>query len=88
VAVIEAGGWDTHANQGGVKGILAQRLTGLDNALRTLADGLGPLWPQTAVLMVTEFGRTAAMNGTRPEAPITGRAVAPFSPGEPYAAAA
>jgi uncharacterized protein (DUF1501 family) len=46
-------------------GALAQRLAGLDNALRALADGLGPLWPQTAVLIVTEFGRTAAMNGTR-----------------------
>lgn len=65
VAVIEAGGWDTHANQGGAKGALAQRLAGLDKALRTLADELGPLWPQTAVLVVTEFGRTAAMNGTR-----------------------
>lgn len=65
VAVIEASGWDTHANQGGAKGTLAQRLAGLDRALRTLADELGPLWPQTAVLVVTEFGRTAAMNGTR-----------------------
>jgi uncharacterized protein (DUF1501 family) len=65
VAVIEAGGWDTHANQGGSKGALAQRLKGLDNALRALAEELGPLWPQTAVLVVTEFGRTAAMNGTR-----------------------
>lgn len=65
VAVIEASGWDTHANQGGSKGALAQRLTGLDKALRALADDLGPLWPQTAVLVVTEFGRTAAMNGTR-----------------------
>jgi uncharacterized protein (DUF1501 family) len=65
VAVIEASGWDTHANQGGAKGALGQRLTGLDKALRTLADDLGPLWPQTAVLVVTEFGRTAAMNGTR-----------------------
>jgi uncharacterized protein (DUF1501 family) len=65
VAVIEAGGWDTHANQGGAKGVLAQRLAGLDQALRALADELGPLWPQTAVLVVTEFGRTAAMNGTR-----------------------
>jgi uncharacterized protein (DUF1501 family) len=65
VAVIEAGGWDTHANQGAAKGALAQRLTGLDGALRVLADELGPLWPQTAVLVVTEFGRTAAMNGTR-----------------------
>jgi uncharacterized protein (DUF1501 family) len=65
VAVIEASGWDTHANQGGAKGALAQRLAGLDLALRGLADELGPLWPQTAVLVVTEFGRTAAMNGTR-----------------------
>ena len=65
IAVIEASGWDTHANQGGAKGILATRLTGLDQGLRSLADGLGPLWPQTAVLVVTEFGRTAAVNGTR-----------------------
>ncbi|HEV7359053.1 MAG TPA: DUF1501 domain-containing protein [Steroidobacteraceae bacterium] len=65
IAVIEATGWDTHANQGGAKGALATRLAGLDNALKSLADGLGPLWPQTAVLVVTEFGRTAAVNGTR-----------------------
>jgi uncharacterized protein (DUF1501 family) len=65
VAVIEASGWDTHANQGGAKGALAGRLAGLDKALKTLADELGPLWAQTAVLVVTEFGRTAAMNGTR-----------------------
>jgi uncharacterized protein (DUF1501 family) len=65
VAVIEASGWDTHANQGGANGALAQRLAGLDKALRVLADELGPLWPQTAVLVVTEFGRTAAVNGTR-----------------------
>jgi uncharacterized protein (DUF1501 family) len=65
VAVMEASGWDSHANQGGAKGALAQRLAGLDTALRALADELGSLWPQTAVLVVTEFGRTAAMNGTR-----------------------
>ncbi|HEX3846206.1 MAG TPA: DUF1501 domain-containing protein [Steroidobacteraceae bacterium] len=65
VAVIEATGWDTHANQGAANGTLAQRLAGLDAGLRALADELGSLWPQTAVLVVTEFGRTAAMNGTR-----------------------
>ncbi|HMC61173.1 MAG TPA: DUF1501 domain-containing protein [Candidatus Solibacter sp.] len=65
IAVIEASGWDTHANQGGSKGLLATRLAGLDQGLKSLADGLGPLWPQTAVLVVTEFGRTAAVNGTR-----------------------
>jgi uncharacterized protein (DUF1501 family) len=65
IAVMEATGWDTHANQGAAKGTLAQRLLGLDKALRALSDGLQGLWPQTAVLVVTEFGRTAAMNGTR-----------------------
>ena len=65
IAVLEATGWDTHANQGGARGALAQRLLGLDHALQTLGRELGPLWPQTAVLVVTEFGRTAAMNGTR-----------------------
>jgi uncharacterized protein (DUF1501 family) len=65
IAVIEASGWDTHANQGGAKGILATRLAGLDQGLKSLADGLGPLWQQAAVLVVTEFGRTAAVNGTR-----------------------
>jgi len=65
VAVFEATGWDTHANQGGTRGILAQRLGGLDKGLRALSEELGPLWAQTAILVVTEFGRTAAMNGTR-----------------------
>jgi uncharacterized protein (DUF1501 family) len=65
VAVIEATGWDTHANQGGSQGALAQRLAGLDGALRALCDGMGSLWPHTAVLVVTEFGRTASVNGTR-----------------------
>lgn len=65
VAVLEATGWDTHANQGGTRGVLAQRLGGLDKGLRTLCEELGPVWTRTAVLVVTEFGRTAAMNGTR-----------------------
>jgi uncharacterized protein (DUF1501 family) len=65
VAVFEATGWDTHANQGGARGVLAQRLGGLDRGLRTLSEELGAVWTRTAVLVVTEFGRTAAMNGTR-----------------------
>ncbi len=65
ITVFEATGWDTHANQGAARGVLAQRLGGLDHGLRTLFEELGPLWSQTAVLVVTEFGRTAAMNGTR-----------------------
>jgi uncharacterized protein (DUF1501 family) len=37
----------------------------LDAALGALGNDLGPLWGETAVLVITEFGRTAAMNGTR-----------------------
>jgi uncharacterized protein (DUF1501 family) len=65
IAVLEAGGWDTHANQGTTTGSLANRLEGLDNGLLTLQSGLGDAWSQTIVAVVTEFGRTVAVNGTR-----------------------
>lgn len=64
VAVFDTTGWDTHANEGAAQGQLAQRLKALDSGLRTLRDSLGPVWQHTAVLVVTEFGRTAAINGT------------------------
>jgi uncharacterized protein (DUF1501 family) len=65
IAVIEVGGWDTHANQGAEQGQLANRLRGLDQGLETLRTSLGAAWKDTAVLIVTEFGRTVAVNGTR-----------------------
>ncbi len=65
VAVLETSGWDTHANQGSVQGALALRLASLDAGLRALREGLADAWRHTAVLVVTEFGRTAAVNGTR-----------------------
>jgi uncharacterized protein (DUF1501 family) len=65
VAVLETTGWDTHANEGSVQGQLAQRLAALDAGLREFRSALGPLWRNTAVLLATEFGRTAAANGTR-----------------------
>jgi uncharacterized protein (DUF1501 family) len=65
VAVFDTSGWDTHANEGGAEGQLAGRLGALDAALATLKQELGATWSDTAVLMVTEFGRTAAINGTR-----------------------
>ncbi len=64
VAVFDTTGWDTHANEGGARGQLATRFGALDAALRTLKTQLGPTWRNTAVLAVTEFGRTAAVNGT------------------------
>ena len=65
VAVFDTTGWDTHANEGAAKGQLAGRLAALDAGLATLKQELGPAWSDTAVLLVTEFGRTAAINGTR-----------------------
>jgi uncharacterized protein (DUF1501 family) len=65
VAVFDTTGWDTHANEGAAQGQLAGRLAALDAGLRMLKEQLGPVWNDTAVLMATEFGRTAAINGTR-----------------------
>jgi uncharacterized protein (DUF1501 family) len=65
VAVFDTTGWDTHANEGGAEGQLAGRLHQLDAGLAILKQQLGPAWADTAVLLVTEFGRTAAINGTR-----------------------
>ena len=57
-------GWDTHANEGGPVGRLAQLLSGLDGALAEFESGLGAHWRDTAVVVATEFGRTARINGT------------------------
>ncbi|MEE8093606.1 MAG: DUF1501 domain-containing protein [Gammaproteobacteria bacterium] len=65
IAVLEAGGWDTHANQGAGQGLLANRLGGLDAGLATLKRELGGYWQNTVVVIATEFGRTVAVNGTR-----------------------
>ena len=61
IAAFQLEGWDTHGNQlGGLKA----PLSGLDTGLAALKTALGPAWSQTVVLVMTEFGRTAAMNGT------------------------
>jgi uncharacterized protein (DUF1501 family) len=65
VAVFDTTGWDTHFNEGGGQGQLRQRLSALDTALRALKESLGSTWSRTVVLIATEFGRTAAANGTR-----------------------
>ena len=65
IAVIEASGWDTHANQGATTGTLANRLAGLDAGITALRTELGEVWTNTVVAVVTEFGRTVRENGTR-----------------------
>ncbi|RFB81410.1 DUF1501 domain-containing protein [Methylovirgula sp. 4M-Z18] len=64
VAALEFDGWDTHANEGGATGQLANRLSGLDGAFDEFQKGLGDKWKDTAIVAITEFGRTARINGT------------------------
>jgi uncharacterized protein (DUF1501 family) len=61
IATFSIGGWDTHRLQ--TRG-LTSALGQLSTALLTLRDGLGQDWQKTAVVAVTEFGRTARPNGT------------------------
>lgn len=64
IGTLSFDGWDTHANEGAVTGVLANRLGGLDAAIGALAEGMGTGWRETIVAVVTEFGRTARVNGT------------------------
>ncbi len=62
IAAFSLNGWDTHANQART---LPNALGELSTAILTLKAGLGPVWDRTAVLCLTEFGRTVRENGSR-----------------------
>jgi uncharacterized protein (DUF1501 family) len=66
-AVLDLGGWDTHANQAAPNGALAHNLHSLDAGLAALRDGLvaGHAWSRSMVVVMTEFGREVAINGTQ-----------------------
>jgi uncharacterized protein (DUF1501 family) len=69
-AVLDLGGWDSHANQVADPGPWVNNLRLLDASLAALRDGLttpaaADTWRRTVVLVVTEFGRTVAINGTQ-----------------------
>ncbi len=61
VAWLESGGWDTHSQQ---VNRLQRQLSSLDAGLQALRESLGSHWAQTTVLVMTEFGRTATLNGS------------------------
>jgi uncharacterized protein (DUF1501 family) len=63
VGALALDGWDTHVNEGAVKGRLADLLGGLDGAIAAIETNMGDAWPDTVVALVTEFGRTAHING-------------------------
>src|SRR5271168_1567290 len=64
IGALAVDGWDTHANEGGATGRLAQLLGGLDGVFAAFEGELGPRWKDTVVVAITEFGRTAHINGT------------------------
>ncbi len=57
-------GWDTHANDGALDGRLAALLGALDGAIAAIETNMAAAWRETMVAIVTEFGRTARINGT------------------------
>lgn len=66
LAFVDVGGWDTHVNQGGAAGDLANRIGDLGRGLAAFAEALGPAaWDHTVVVVVSEFGRTFRENGNR-----------------------
>jgi uncharacterized protein (DUF1501 family) len=61
---VDVGGWDTHVNQGGATGYLADRLGELGRALAGFSEEIGPAgWRDTVVVVISEFGRTFRENG-------------------------
>ena len=65
IAVLEASGWDTHANQGTTTGVAGKPARRPRQRVADATGGLGDAWSKTIVAVVTEFGRTVAVNGTR-----------------------
>jgi uncharacterized protein (DUF1501 family) len=64
VGAIAFDGWDTHANEGATSGRLATLLASLDGAIAAIETEMKDAWRETVVAVVTEFGRTARINGT------------------------
>ncbi len=64
VGVLDLNGFDTHAGQGAAEGLNATKLKQIDDAIRGYREGIGASWAQSLIITVTEFGRTASVNGT------------------------
>jgi len=63
VGALAFDGWDTHVEEGALKGRLANLLGALDGALAAFESNMSAAWRETVVVLVTEFGRTARLNG-------------------------
>jgi uncharacterized protein (DUF1501 family) len=65
IAFAEAGGWDTHVNQGSSAGQLGTRLDDFGRGIAALARDLGDRMSDIVILTMSEFGRAVAENGNR-----------------------
>jgi uncharacterized protein (DUF1501 family) len=63
VAFADVGGWDTHVNQGGSTGQLANRLGDFARAISALVTDLGDRMEDVTIVTMSEFGRMARQNG-------------------------
>ncbi|ADZ71466.1 DUF1501 domain-containing protein [Polymorphum gilvum] len=57
-------GWDTHVDGEPFDPRFVGQLARLDAVLADLVESLAPVWDQTAILVMTEFGRTVRLNGS------------------------
>jgi uncharacterized protein (DUF1501 family) len=64
IGALAFNGWDTHIDEGADSGRLATLLGALDGAIEAVRVAMGPVWSETVVTVITEFGRTARINGT------------------------
>ena len=64
IGALAFNGWDTHVDEGADSGRLATLLGALDGAIEAVRVAMGPVWSETVVTVITEFGRTARINGT------------------------
>ncbi|MEN3380528.1 MAG: hypothetical protein V7608_572 [Hyphomicrobiales bacterium] len=64
IGALAFNGWDTHVDEGADSGRLATLLGALDGAIGAVEKNMGEAWRETVVAVVTEFGRTARINGT------------------------
>jgi len=65
IAFTEIEGWDTHVNQGGATGQMANRLKELAEGLAAFYRDIGDRMDDVVLLTMSEFGRTARENGNR-----------------------
>src|SRR6185437_1811381 len=63
IGALAFNGWDTHIDEGALGGRLATLLGALDGALGAVETSMGEAWKETVVAVITEFGRTARING-------------------------